>query len=91
MNCRRQRTQGADGSDVEDTSRAFADHLSIDRLRHGKQTVDIRVNDLVPGTVSGSCEVVAAVDRRIVDENVDAAPLLDELAREFFHPDAVDD
>src|SRR5215213_932023 len=49
------------------------------------------MNHFVPRPISGGSEVVAAVDCGIVDENIDAAPLLDQLAREFLHSHAIDD
>ena len=66
------------------------DHLFVNRLRHCKQTVNIRVNHFVPRAIGSRGEVVAAIDGRIIDEDIDAAPFLDQLARQFFHPHAID-
>src|SRR5262245_41476119 len=90
MNCGRKGAHRPDGSDVEDDSLALPDHLFVDRLGNGKQTVNIRVNHFIPRAVRGGGEVVAAIDGGVVDENIDTAPLFDELAREFLHAHAVD-
>ena len=82
MNGGRQRAHRADGSDVEDDSLPLPDHLFVDRLGDGKQTVDVGVNHFVPGAIGRGGEVVAAIDGRVVDEDVDAAPLLDQFARQ---------
>ena len=86
----RQRSHCANRGDVEDHSAPLPDHLFVDRLRHGKQTVNIRVNHFVPCAIGRGGEVVAAIDGRVIDENVDAAPLLDHLAGQFLHAHAID-
>src|SRR6185369_9728909 len=87
---RRQCAHRADRSDVEDGSLPLPDHLFVDRLRYGKEAIDVRVDHFVPGAVGGGGEVVAAIDGRIVDEDVNPAPLLDQLARQFLHAHAID-
>src|SRR5262245_18034447 len=91
MNGGRQRAHRADGRDVENHSLSLPDHLFVHRLGHRKQTVDVRVNHFVPGAVGRGREVVAAVDGGVVDENIDAAPFLDQLSRQLLHADAIDD
>ena len=81
----RQRAHRADGSDVENHSLPLPDHLLVYRLRYGEQTVDVCVDHFVPRAIGGSSEVVATVDGGVVDENVDPAPLFDELSRHFLH------
>ena len=81
MNRSRQRSHGADGSDVEDASLPLPDHLFVDRFGYCEETADVCINHFVPGAVGGGSEIIAAIDRRVVDQNIDAAPLLDDLAR----------
>ena len=76
MNRGRQRAQGADGSDVEDASLPLANHLFVDRLGDGEEAAHVRIDDFVPGAVGGGGKVIAAIDGRVVDEDIDAAPRL---------------
>src|ERR1051325_1355230 len=81
----------SDGSDVEDRSLALANHLLIDGLGDGEQPVDVGIDDLVPGAVSGRGKIVAAIDGGVIDKDVYALPLLDKLARQSFQADAIGD
>src|SRR5918912_714996 len=87
----RERTDCADGSDVEDRAFALAQHLFVDRLGDGEEAVDVRVYDVIPRAVGGGGEVVRLVDGGVVDEHVHAAPLFDELAHDALHADAIRD
>lgn len=87
----RQRADSAYGSDVEDCPFALANHLLVDGFGDGEKTVDVRVDDLVPGAVCGRGKVIAAIDGRVVDENIYAAPLFYELACQALHADAIRD
>ena len=87
----RQRAHRTNRRDVEDDSFSLANHLLVNRFGNREETVDVRVNHFVPRAIRGGGEVVAAIDRRVVDENVDAAPLLNQFARHLFHADAIDD
>jgi hypothetical protein len=84
-----ERADRADGGDVENRALALADHLLVDRLRHGEEAADVRSDHFVPGAVGRRREIVAPVDRRVVDENINAAPLLYELARQSFHAQTI--
>src|ERR1043165_2211630 len=88
---RGERADGPDGGDVEDGAFALADHLLVDGLGDGEEAVDVGVDDIVPSAVGRGGEVVAAVDGGVVDEDVDAAPLSDQLARHVLEADAVGD
>src|SRR5881275_487308 len=91
MNGGGQSAHRADGSDVENDSLPLANHLLVDRFGNREKTVHIRVNHFIPGAVGGRGEVVTAINGGVVDEDVDAAPLLHQFAGHFFHADAVDD
>ncbi len=84
MNCRRQGPHSADGSDVENASLSLPDHLLVNRLGDGEKTVDIRVDHFVPRAVGRSGKVIAAIDGSVIDQNIDAAPLLHQFARQAF-------
>src|ERR1044071_1188707 len=88
---RGERADGPDGGDVEDRALALPNHLFINRLGDGEEAVDVGVDDRVPGAVGGGGEVVAAVDGGVVDEDVQAAPLLHEFPRHVLEADAVCD
>src|SRR5215831_17922490 len=81
----RQRAQSANRSDVENLSLSLSNHLLVNRLGDGKQTAYVRVDYFVPGTVGGRRKVVAAINRRVVHQNVEAAPVMDELASQVLH------
>ena len=87
---RRQGAHRADRSDVENDSLSLPDHLFVDRFGDGKETTDVGVNHFVPGAIGRGREVVAAIDGRVVDENVDAAPLLDQFACHLLHAKTID-
>ena len=48
------------------------------------------MDDFIPRPVGRGREVVAAVDRSVVDEDVDSAPLFDEFSRHLLHANAID-
>src|SRR5207253_1537500 len=81
MNGGRQRANGADGGDVEDRAFALANHLLIDRFGHREKTVDVGVDDFIPRSIRGGRKVIAAIDRGIVDQDVNPAPFLNQLSR----------
>jgi hypothetical protein len=85
----RERTNSADRGDIENCTLALANHLFVDRLRHGEEAADVCVDHFVPRAVGGRRKIIAPVDRRVVDENIDAAPFLDELARQTLHPEPI--
>ena len=84
-----QRPDRADRSDVEDTSRALPDHLFVHRFGNGKQTSDVGADHFVPRAVGRGGKVIAAIDRGIVDQNIDAAPFRHQLAGEVLHAEAI--
>ena len=44
---------------------------------------------LIPGAVRGGSEIIATVNRCVVDQNVYAAPLLNHLARYLLHSQSI--
>src|SRR5262249_51513716 len=91
MNGRGQRANCPNRSDVEDAACALAYHLFVNRLGDREQTAYVRVDDLIPGLVRRGRKVVTTIDRRVVDQNVYAAPFLDQLARQMLHAEAIGD
>ena len=91
MNRRRQAADRTDGRDIEDLTLAFADHLFVKRLCDGKEAVDVRVDHPVPALVGRRRKIVGLVDRRVVDQNIDRAPRVQDLAGDVLHPEAVGD
>src|SRR5437667_3820170 len=87
----RQRANRADRSDVENASFALADHLFVDGFRYREQTAHIGIDDFVPSAIGGGSKIITAIDRCIVDENVDATPRLDQLSRQMLHAETIDD
>src|SRR5258706_4942029 len=43
----------------------------------------------MPCAISRSSEIIAAIDGRVVYQNVDAAPLSDEFARQMLHAETI--
>src|SRR5205085_8877140 len=85
----RQRANRADRSDVQDRAFALADHLLVDRFGDGEEAVDVRVYHFIPRAVGCGRKIIAAIDRSVVDEYVNTAPLINELARDALHADAI--
>src|SRR5260370_160388 len=89
MNRGRQRTNRADGSDVEDSAFALPNHLLIDRFRHREQTPYVRVDDFIPRPIRSRRKVIASIDCGIIDQDVNPAPFLNQLSRQMFYAEAV--
>ncbi len=68
---------------------ALPNHLLVHRLSNGEQAADIGADDFVPGAISRGREIIAAIDGRIVDEDIYAAPILHQLARQMLQPEAI--
>jgi hypothetical protein len=89
VNCRRQCSHGADGSDVKYASLPLADHLFVDWFGYGEETVNIGMNHFIPGAVRSSGKVVSAVNGRVIYQDIYPAPLLDQLPRDTLHTEAI--
>src|SRR5205085_11470421 len=77
------------GSDVEDHPIALSYHLFVDRLGNGEEAVDVRVDDFIPRAIRSRCEIVASINRGVVDQNIYPAPFFDQFSRDSFHAQAV--
>src|SRR5262245_47668939 len=91
MDRRRQGAYGADAGQVQNLAGALAHHELEDRLGGVEQTVDVGVDYFVPGALGHRCEVVAPVDGRVVDQNVNATELFVNLAGHLDHSRSVGD
>src|SRR3989442_14637061 len=89
MNCRRQGAQGANRGNVENTSLALPDHFFVDRFSDSEQAVDICMNHFVPGAVRGGGKVITAVDCRVINQDINAAPFLNKFACQMLHAKAI--
>jgi hypothetical protein len=67
------------------------DHLFVNWFSDSKEAADVSVDYFIPGTVGRSSKVIATIDGRIVYQNVDTAPLLNNLARQFFQTKPIGD
>jgi hypothetical protein len=74
---RRQSANGANGSDVEDASLPLPDHLFIDWFCDREKAAYVRIDDLVPGPIRGGREVIATIDGRVVNQDVNSLPPFD--------------
>src|SRR5258705_6022922 len=79
----------SDRGDVEDASLPLPDHLLVNWLCNGKQTVDVSVDHFVPGAVRRGGEVVAAVYCSVIHKDIDATPLFDEFPCYALHTNTV--
>ena len=82
MNRGRQRTNRADRCDVKDSAFALTNHLFVDRFRYCEEAAYVRVDNFVLRSIRGRRKVVAAINRGIVDQDVDPAPFLNQLSRQ---------
>ena len=73
MDRRRQRAHRANRSNVQNLALALADHLFVDRLGDGKQTAYVCANYFIPGFISRGGEIIAAIYRGIVYQNIESA------------------
>src|SRR5947209_17180601 len=79
MNAGRQRTQSADRADVQDLAGSLTHPLLKDRLGDVEKPINIRINDAIPCPLGHGYKTVAAIDRRVVDQNIDATEFVNYL------------
>src|SRR5581483_391194 len=91
MNCRRQRANRADGSNVEDAAGALPDHLLVDRFGYREETPDVRADYFIPRTIGCRRKIIAAINGCVINEDVDAAPFLDQFAGQMLKAESVCD
>src|SRR6185436_1033799 len=68
---------------------SLPDHLLVDRFCDREEATDVGIDHLVPRAISSSSKVIAAVDGRVIHENIDPAPLLHDLTRDSFQSEPV--
>ena len=69
----------------------MANHLLVNRLCHSEETTHVGIDYLVPCPISCGREIIAAVDGRIVNQNVDPAPLLHNFSSHSFQAQSIRD
>src|SRR6185295_16795327 len=89
VNSGRKGPHSANGSNIQNTSLPLPNHLLVNRFRNREEAAYVSIDHFVPGAVGGGGKVIAAIDCSIVDQNVYAAPFLNNLTRQFFQPQAV--
>jgi len=67
----RQCSNRANRSNVEDATGPLANHLFVNWFGHGKKTADVRIDDLIPGTIRRRRKIVAAIDGCVIDDNIE--------------------
>src|ERR1051325_11541256 len=76
---------------IENLTVPLPDHLLVDWLSHGEQAAHVRINHLIPRAIGGGGKIVAAIDGGIVDQDIDPAPFVDQIAGQVLHAETIYD